>query len=150
FALHQLDDFSPHQINRRDQHGLLMGTPALLSFCLSSEMFWVPKWKIEAARAASAFPPRNTSTKCWTDRAPPEAITGICTAALTPAVNSQSKPLPVPSRSIEVSRISPAPKPSASLAHATASRPVGLRPPAMNTCQLPFAALFASIATTTA
>ena len=42
--------------------------------------------------------------------APPEAITGIETARDTAAVSSQSKPLRVPSRSIDVSRISPAPR----------------------------------------
>ncbi len=40
------------------------------------------------------------------------AMTGIDTAAATVAVNSQSKPMPVPSRSIDVSRISPAPRAS--------------------------------------
>ena len=42
--------------------------------------------------------------------APPEAITGIDTAAETAAVSAQSKPAFVPSRSIDVSRISPAPR----------------------------------------
>ena len=37
--------------------------------------------------------------------------------------------LPVPSRSIDVSRISPAPRLVASAAHAMASMPVGVRPP---------------------
>src|ERR1700722_9646022 len=40
-----------------------------------------------------------------------------------------SNPWRVPSRSIEVSRISPAPSATTSLAYAMASSPVGLRPP---------------------
>ena len=60
--------------------------------------------------------------------APPEAITGIETARDTAAVSSQSKPLRVPSRSIDVSRISPAPRDAASRAHSTASRPAALVP----------------------
>ena len=51
----------------------------------------------------------------------------------TAAVSSQSNPRPVPSRSIEVRRISPAPRSSASRAHATASFPVGVRPPETKT-----------------
>ena len=39
----------------------------------------------------------------------------------------------MPSRSMEVSRISPAPRETASFAHAIASRPVGFRPPCDNT-----------------
>ena len=40
---------------------------------------------------------------------PPEAITGTGTASATARVSAMSKPDLVPSRSIEVSRISPAP-----------------------------------------
>ena len=50
------------------------------------------------------------------------------TARLTAAVSSQSKPARVPSRSMEVSRISPAPRSAASRAHATASRATGVVP----------------------
>ena len=66
--------------------------------------------------------------------APPDAMTGMLTASLTAAVSSQSKPARVPSASIEVSRISPAPRASASRAHSTTRRPVGLRPPCTKTC----------------
>ena len=52
------------------------------------------------------------------------------TRSETAAVSARSKPLRVPSRSIEVSRISPAPRAAPSLAHSTASRPVGLAPAA--------------------
>ena len=41
---------------------------------------------------------------------PPEAITGTGTASEMARVSGMSKPLRVPSRSIEVSRISPAPR----------------------------------------
>ena len=87
-----------------------------------------------AASAASALPRANTSAKCATVPAPPEAITGIRTASLTAAVNSQSKPARVPSESIEVRRISPAPRCSASRAHSTTVRPIGRRPPCTYTC----------------
>ena len=86
------------------------------------------KWKTEAASAASARPRVNTSRKCSNVPAPPDAITGICTAVDTAAVSSQSKPARVPSRSIDVSRISPAPRASASRAHSTASRPAARVP----------------------
>ena len=79
-----------------------------------------------AASAASALPRAKTSAKCATVPAPPEAITGIPTASLTAAVSSQSKPARVPSESIEVNRISPAPRCSASRAHSTTRRPIGL------------------------
>ena len=56
------------------------------------------------------------------------AMTGMATADDTAAVISQSNPARVPSRSIDVSRISPAPRASASFAHSTASRPAGVLP----------------------
>ena len=46
---------------------------------------------------------------------PPEAITGTVTASATARVSAMSKPYLVPSRSIEVSRISPAPSATTSL-----------------------------------
>ncbi len=49
------------------------------------------------------------------------------------AVSSQSKPARVPSASIEVSSISPAPRDSASFAQSRALRPVAFRPPSTNT-----------------
>ena len=66
---------------------------------------------------------------------PPEAMTGTRTASATARVSSRSKPDFVPSRSIEVSRISPAPSDTTSCANATASRPVGLRPPCVKISQ---------------
>ena len=55
--------------------------------------------------------PRATPSARWSSvPTPPLAITGTPTASLTAAVSSRSKPSRVPSRSIEVSRISPAPR----------------------------------------
>ena len=50
-------------------------------------------------------------------------------ARATARVSARSKPALVPSRSMLVSRISPAPRRAASAAQATASMPVALRPP---------------------
>ena len=62
---------------------------------------------------------------------PPLAITGMLTAAVTALVIAMSYPSCVPSASMLVSRISPAPNSATRLAHATASSPVGTRPPSM-------------------
>src|SRR5262249_32918 len=67
------------------------------------------KWNTDAASAASARPVVNTSWKCSNVPAPPDAITGIETADDTAAVSSQSKPLRVPSRSIDLSKTPPPP-----------------------------------------
>ncbi len=56
-------------------------------------------------------------------------MTGIETASAIARVRGKSKPSRVPSRSIEVSRISPAPLASTSFANSTASMPVAWRPP---------------------
>ncbi|CAB4787934.1 unannotated protein [freshwater metagenome] len=48
-------------------------------------------------------------------------------------MRSRSKPSLVPSRSIDVKRISPAPSWLARVAHSTTSIPVGVRPPCKNT-----------------
>ena len=70
------------------------------------------------------------STRCCGSPTPPDAITGTSTASLRSPRQRQLVAVLVPSRSIEVSRISPAPRSTPSRAHATASRPVGVRPPA--------------------
>ena len=62
---------------------------------------------MEAASAASAAPSVKISAKCSGSLAPPEAITGTETARAMAAVSGTSKPCCVPSRSTEVSRISP-------------------------------------------
>ena len=66
---------------------------------------------------------------------PPEAITGTPTSRATARVSSRSYPSRVPSRSMLVSMNSPAPSSAARAAHATASMPVGVRPPCTYTSQ---------------
>ena len=84
---------------------------------------------LEAASTAVAWPSRMPATRWSRLPTPPEAITGTLTRSATARVRGMSKPWRVPSRSIEVSRISPAPRCSASFAQSTTSRPVGRRPP---------------------
>src|SRR5205085_9047031 len=88
-----------------------------------------PKWNTDAASTASARPATAPSTKSSSPPTPPLAMTGSPQASTTARVSSTSKPSRVPSRSIDVSRISPAPSFSHSAAHDTAHKPVGLRPP---------------------
>ena len=88
-----------------------------------------PKWKTDAASAALARPSVKAAAMCATVPHPPEATTGTRTASATARVSGRSKPSLVPSRSMLVSRISPAPRSTPSRTHATASRPVGVRPP---------------------
>ena len=66
-------------------------------------------WKIPAARVASTSVFSKTSEKCSSQPAPLEAITGIDTASLTCFISSISKPLLVPSLSMQLRSISPAP-----------------------------------------
>jgi hypothetical protein len=115
------------------QQGSRTLTPAFCNSAFNSRESVTPKWKMLAANAASALPRPNTSTKCPAVPAPPLAITGISTAELTIAVNSQSNPPRIPSVSIEVSKISPAPRSSASQAQSKTRRPVAFRPPLTKT-----------------
>ena len=87
------------------------------------------KWKMLAARAASALPAVSASHMCSALPAPPEAITGISRASETARVRGMSKPSFVPSQSMLVRRISPAPKDSILRTHSRVSIPVGFRPP---------------------
>src|SRR5680860_917948 len=98
-------------------------------YSLASRIEYCPWWNIEAARTASASPWTAPSTRCSRFPTPPLAMTGTLTALLTFRVSSRSKPSLVPSLSIEVKSISPAPRPTASCAHSTTSRPVDFRPP---------------------
>ena len=107
------------------------------------------RWKIDAARTADAPPSVTASTQWFGDPAPPEAITATPTEATTALVSSMSKPSFVPSVSIDVRRISPAPRSVPSLAHSSASRPVGVRPPLTTTSKDPFGVRRASMARTT-
>ena len=84
-----------------------------------------------AAKAASALPYWMASARCSGLPAPPLATTGIETASLTARVISRSYPFLVPSASMQVSTISPAPSRSTSRAQATASKPVPT-PPAVD------------------
>ena len=80
--------------------------------------------------APASAPPSSTPSTRWSRLpTPPEAITGIDTASQMARVTPSSKPSLVPSRSMLVSRISPAPSSIILTAQATASIPVGLRPP---------------------
>src|SRR5476649_712167 len=101
-----------------------------------------------AASTASALPSLMPSARSCRPPTPPEAITGMPMASETPRVRPRSKPDLVPSRSMLVSRISPAPSCSIFRAHSMASMPVALRPPWVNTSHLPGAICLASIATT--
>src|SRR5450759_5066927 len=110
---------------------------------------------MEAASTADAPPSRTAATKSSGPDAPPDAITGTCTRSVIARSRGVSKPAPVPSRSIEVTRSSPAPATTARTAQASASRPVASRPPLTTTSTPPLgssgpARRRASIATTTA
>src|SRR5438045_1490032 len=128
----------------------LTSRPRAASSRLTSPIDVSPKWNIDAASAASA-PPAVIASYMWRAvPAPPDAITGRRTASLTALVSSTSYPAWVPSLSMEVSRISPAPNLWPSAAHSTASRPEGRRPPWLNTSQPDKPSrLRASIASTT-
>ena len=90
---------------------------------------WIRRWKIDAARTASAPPSRTAATKSAGPAAPPEAMTGTDTRSVIARSSSVSKPSPVPSRSIDVTSSSPAPSSAARWAHSTASSGVASRPP---------------------
>src|SRR6202047_4406441 len=62
-----------------------------------------PKWKIEAASTAVAWPSRMPSTRWSRLPTPPEAITGTETPSATACVSGRSKPRLVAARSIGVS-----------------------------------------------
>ena len=76
-------------------------------------------------------------------------MTGISTASLTARVSGRLKPCFVPSLSMLVSRISPAPRRCISTAHSTASKPVGVRPPWVKISQRVFSELTALASTAT-
>src|SRR4051812_14608307 len=76
---------------------------------LASGMRISPKWNTDAASTASARPCSIPSARCSSLPTPPLAITGTGTAVATARVSARSKPLLVPSRSMLVRRISPAP-----------------------------------------
>ena len=55
------------------------GSPAAAIAALTSAMVWIRRWKIEAARTASAPPSRTAATKSAGPAAPPDAMTGTPT-----------------------------------------------------------------------
>src|SRR3954451_14852256 len=122
--------------------------PAPRIYCFACAIVWGPKWKPDAATTAAAWPSRIPATRWSSVPTPPDAITGTGTASEMARVRSMSNPLPVPSRSIEVKRISPAPRATTSFAYSTASMPVVLRPPWVKISHLSDATRLASIATT--
>src|SRR5262249_6438249 len=93
----------------RGQRQHRTATPAALSSAFASGIRISPKWKTDAASAALAWPSVKTSAMCATRPHPPEATTGTPTASATARLSAMSKPSFVPSRSMLVRRISPAP-----------------------------------------
>ena len=98
---------------------------------------------------AACAPPAVRPSAMWsTVPAPPLATTGTPTDSLTRRVIMRSKPALVPSASMELSTISPAPRATARLAHSTASKPVACRPPLAKASQRSGATRLQSIETT--
>ena len=91
--------------------------PAAAMCSLASPMEYVPKWKIEAASTALAWPLLHAVDEMIQRADAARGDDGHVTASDTARVSSRSKPALVPSRSIEVSRISPAPSAATSLAN---------------------------------
>src|SRR3984957_10347508 len=116
-------------VTKSRQGSSRIGSPARTMWSLASRMVNSPKWKIDAASTAVACPLRMPSTGWSRLPTPPDAITGTGTLSATAWVSGMSKPWRVPSRSIEVRRISPAPSETTSWAYSIASIPVELRPP---------------------
>src|SRR5688572_13598217 len=99
------------------------GSPAAAIAALTSAMEWTGRWKIDGARTASAPPSRTAATKSAGPAAPPLAMTGTWTRKLIARSSSVSYPLRVPSRSMDVTSSSPAPRSTTRVAHSTASSP---------------------------
>src|SRR5690606_21515923 len=98
--------------------GQRTGWPCRASSALTSAMVKSRKWKTEAARTASA-PASTAGGKCPPSPVPPLAISGTSTTARAARTSSGSNPALVPSASIELSRISPAPSSAARRTHST-------------------------------
>src|SRR5260221_3257223 len=109
--------------------------PCVFMCAFASRTVNSPKWKMLAASTASALPSSTPCARCSRLPTPPEAITGTLTASDTARVRPTSKPARVPSRSMLVKRISPAPVSTMRFAHCTASSPVARRPPCVKTSQ---------------
>src|SRR3990167_6477414 len=91
--------------------GILVSTPAFASASAQLRGVGFITWK--GSPAATALAPALTAAIISSGpEQPPWAITGMLTASLTARMRSRSYPSIVPSRSMEVRRISPAPAPS--------------------------------------
>src|SRR5712691_4229884 len=76
-------DHRRHEPLREVWFHRLISSPRAARSSLTARIDSSPKWKIEAARAASAPPAVRASYMCAAVPAPPEAITGRRTAELT-------------------------------------------------------------------
>ena len=103
-------------LSRARLQSIRIGTPAAAMRSLAWRTVNSPKWKIDAASTALAWPSLTPATRSSRSPTPPEAMTGMVTASATARVSAMSKPSLEPSRSIEVSRISPAPSAATSRA----------------------------------
>src|SRR4051794_22885476 len=72
------------------------GKPASAIACLTAAIEWIRRWKIDAARTASAPPSRTAATKSIGPAAPPEAMTGTSTRAVIARRSAVSNPERVP------------------------------------------------------
>ena len=93
---------------------------------ISGTGLYQPPYTITNAELVEAF---NAYVDRYNAEHAAEIEAGTLTALLTARVSARSKPDLVPSRSMLVSKISPAPRCAISVAQATASSPVFLRPP---------------------
>src|SRR5690606_26987749 len=66
------------------------GIPARARCAFASAIEWVPKWKMDAASTAAAWPSRMPSTMWSRVPTPPLAITGTGTASATARVRDRS------------------------------------------------------------
>src|SRR6267378_275439 len=126
-SMPQLHGATLHDVDAGHDHGRT-GMPRAAAYALIPPTVSSPSCSTDAASTASA-PASNASTTCVREPIPPEAITGTWTALTTARSNPRSCPLRVPSASQLVSKISPAPRLSPSLAQPTASRAPAERPP---------------------
>jgi len=107
----------------------LVSIPFSLICSFTASMATSSRWKIAAARAASALVFSKTSENCSTFPAPEDTVTGMVTFSRMWLVSSMSKPELVPSLSMQLSRISPAPSFSQVCANCKASTSLPSRPP---------------------
>src|SRR6185312_4838320 len=124
-------------LQRRIIHHLyLTSIPAAASPRLTSATVMSPSWNTDAASTASA-PDAIAGAKCSTAPAPPLAITGTELSSRIAAMSSRSKPLRVPSASMEFTSSSPTPRSIASAAQSRAFSAVSVRPPWVVTTKEP-------------